>query len=442
MSGPARPRFDRRGSGRGRFRVTVAVLAARPETPDWAVSLDALRFDRDVPGHDETFEFDVERWDDPAALTDWLESRRVAPRLVVVSEGLIANDPTEGPGPTRLVDVLRQPFASGEGLCALVAVTDRPLGRVRDVDVAVDAGQGPEGVIAAIVRAATALRLKAPPGRRGGEPAGLRVEAARDQPTVRACFALRHRVYGMLGYLPDDVAAEPCRLEIDGYDVDSIPLAAVVGAEVVGTVRVVLGGVDGGESMHPAWCRALASRCGPSVRHRVETPSTWPLPVMSSPEFRRVWNRLETGRHRPVELSRLIVAPEWRGLGVSSRLIRAVAAEARRLGHRPVVLECIPAQRRLYYAHGFRLLNRRLAAGPRLRPIDLDVPAIALWLPLDPSDPAAPRAARNLLKARDAGSAAELAAPAPPGTASRLDSSPIPVPAASPGFANSPPTGL
>jgi predicted GNAT family N-acyltransferase len=386
MSARPRPQSGGRGSGRGCYRVTVAVLAGDADAPDWANSLDSLLSDREVPGHDETFRFDVERWNHLAILDDWLERRQrreVAPRLVVVSDQFIETTPLEVPGPTALVEAVRHPFSSGNGLCALVAVFDRPLGRVRDVDATVNTGNGPDGLVAGILRAATSLRLKSPPRRRQRTAEGLRIETARDQQTLRACFALRHRIYGMLGYLPDDVAAESCGLEIDGYDVHSIHLAAVVGEEVVGTVRLILGGVEVSDSKQPAWTRALARRCGPSIRQRVESPAPWGLPVMASPAFRRVWSRLSTGPKPPVELSRLIVAPEWRGLGVSSLLIGGVVAEAKRLGPRPVVLECIPAQRRLYYAHGFRLMNHRLSGGPRLRPVDLDVPAIGLWLPLD-----------------------------------------------------------
>ena len=54
------------------------------------------------------------------------------------------------------------------------------------------------------------------------------------------CLALRKEVYGLLGYLPSDVMADPSGVELDSYDGRSIHFSAIRGSEVIGTVRVVL----------------------------------------------------------------------------------------------------------------------------------------------------------------------------------------------------------
>lgn len=83
-----------------------------------------------------------------------------------------------------------------------------------------------------------------------------------------------------------------------------------------------------------------------------------------------VWLRLLEKLPNPVAepewhgyVSSLYVAPEWRGSGLGSRLLRASLEECRRRGVDAVLLWPTPRSRSLYLRHGFEvrddLLERR-----------------------------------------------------------------------------------
>jgi GNAT superfamily N-acetyltransferase len=54
------------------------------------------------------------------------------------------------------------------------------------------------------------------------------------------------------------------------------------------------------------------------------------------------------------ELSRVIVAEEYRGAGVSTRLVEFALSEAARLGVQRIFLECLALHEALYGKRGFR----------------------------------------------------------------------------------------
>ena len=62
------------------------------------------------------------------------------------------------------------------------------------------------------------------------------------------------------------------------------------------------------------------------------------------------------------ELSRVIVCPKWRGLGLSKKLIRFVLKELGQLGVDSIVLECLEIHVPLYERLGFSSLNQRGAS--------------------------------------------------------------------------------
>ncbi len=200
-----------------------------------------------------------------------------------------------------------------------------------------------------------------------------------------------------MGYLEDSVWAAPSGLEIDLFDLASIHLAAVdkLTGDVVGTLRLVLqhvgrhtpGSIIGCASNVLArqqdWCREIAQSVTEEVfRHALNRALVLPLPILENSDFGERWpefldaNRTKYGG----EVSRVVVAPRYRGMGVSRLLMRAGIAIAFDMGKTCLLLECIPAHVKMYQKYGFEPL-----AGHHCRTQGLDQIAVGMRLDLEDS---------------------------------------------------------
>ena len=266
----------------------------------------------------------------------------------------------------------------------MVALAESPVARVSDVDVTLARESDRVALRDAIVKAATGLRLKAPPPTRAdaGASGKVRVEAVQSMDQLRDCLALRKKVYGLMSYLPDKIVADPGGIEMDGYDIGAIHLAAMRGPEVVGTARLVaelpadansISGISF-EALHTfckhrEWSQKIARRAGRHVREQALNRPFFPLPILQSSDFSERWAEMLEQTSPGAELSRLVVAPACRGLGISALLIRAVIAKAFQIHRRVLLLECIPTHVPMYARYGFKPLSDDLHS----RPTDLDV---------------------------------------------------------------------
>jgi len=116
------------------------------------------------------------------------------------------------------------------------------------------------------------------------------------------------------------------------------------------------------------------------------------LPILQSSDFSERWAEMLEQTSPGAELSRLVVAPACRGLGISALLIRAVIAKAFQLQRRGVLLGGIPTPVPMYARYGFRPLSNDTHS----RPTDLDQYAVGMWFRLDNSSRSA-TAAEDLL---------------------------------------------
>ncbi len=97
---------------------------------------------------------------------------------------------------------------------------------------------------------------------------------------------------------------------------------------------------------------------------------------MQSQDLQRVYVDIIRNGLQCCELSRVIVANDHRGTGLSGVLIRFALSVVERLGIHIVYLECIPGHRKLYERHGFRLLDVE-----QKRVVDVNKTMIAMELP-------------------------------------------------------------
>jgi hypothetical protein len=165
-------------------------------------------------------------------------------------------------------------------------------------------------------------------------------------------YRLRYKVYGELGYIPSNQS----RLEIDEYDVLSIPFGAFDprSRAMIGTLRLITGRP---QPAHERMIRQLLDDVSdPELTRRVLGPRTHALPSIVSDDIRRQLDAFNTHRFAVLELSRTIVRPGDRGTGVSRGLMELGLAVAARSG--PVVLigSCLPEHLAMYARYGYSKL--------------------------------------------------------------------------------------
>jgi predicted GNAT family N-acyltransferase len=96
----------------------------------------------------------------------------------------------------------------------------------------------------------------------------------------------------------------------------------------------------------------------PVARKRLDTPYLLALPIFQSHRaMNRTISEIYASNQICGELSRVIVAPEFRGLRISSRLIEESLRASRNRGVQWLFLECLPIHERLYEQHGFRRIS-------------------------------------------------------------------------------------
>jgi predicted GNAT family N-acyltransferase len=166
-------------------------------------------------------------------------------------------------------------------------------------------------------------------------------------------YRLRYDVYGALGYLRR--CNEP-KLEIDGYDSLSIPFGAFdpVSGAMIGTLRLVT--TEAQPDYESSIRRILADLDDEELTKQALAPWPHPLPSIISHEINRQIEVFNTERFVVHELSRTIVHPDHRGIGVSRGLVEIGLAYASRFGPAVVVGGCLPTHLPMYAKFGCQQL--------------------------------------------------------------------------------------
>ena len=315
-------------------------------------------------------------------------------RLVtIVSDCFADGDSNDTLCPSSLVGTLRNSFLSSSLHCGLLALVPGEPRRVRDVDVSLSHSQLQRALLAQrILKVTDGLRLKSPPGIAPaiGPTESIVVRLAQTDAEMEECLALRYQIYDRMGYLEEELDGAGC--ELDCYDTSAFHLMACTQAgDIVGTVRMILA-----RRLGPNEC--LNSVVGPSpaetlksqaeMVHRValrrgavlqsklkRPPYHGSLPVLQSTDFMENFKQIMADVGKAAELSRLVVAPRYRGVGVSKLLARAVIAVGFSLKLRQLLLECVPGHVAMYQKLGFELIP-----GTHGRAQELDQEAVGMRL--------------------------------------------------------------
>jgi ribosomal protein S18 acetylase RimI-like enzyme len=332
-------------------------------------------------------------------------------RLIVVSDQLVSRRSPKGYQPTVLAGEMRRMFTTPicDHSLGLVALVDDEPRRTTDIDMLANMHDHQSPTLKrAIVRVANSIWLKSPFRHRATteERFAIKVRWARSLEEIQDCLNLRFRIYNALGYLDESISQSPSQFEVDCCDSHALHLCAVDlrSADVVATLRIVLPtrrrrlskphkvlprlDFDSVETLaqvveaQAAWIRELADTEEALSRRLKESNPLTPLPIMCNSNFGELWpNFLEQYRHhKTAEISRVVVAPRYRGMGISRLLMRAAIAAAIEMQLDNLLLECIPQHVGMYAKYGFEALPKH-----HCRSRDLDQLAVGMQLCLQDS---------------------------------------------------------
>jgi GNAT superfamily N-acetyltransferase len=211
-----------------------------------------------------------------------------------------------------------------------------------------------------------------------------------------------------MGYLAEDISNCKAALEMDSFDINSIHFIATDGkaGEIAGTIRLVIqeipryleesiiGVPSKTLAAHQLWCKQIAvDMSEDAFLKRIEHPYFAALPILQSADFKESWPPILQETAKGGELSRLVVTPRYRGLGVSRLLMRTAIATAVDLHKSFLLLECIQMHAQMYSHYGFELLD-----GHHCRAQELDQIAVGMRLNLEdtPLNPSVSLARRDI----------------------------------------------
>lgn len=223
--------------------------------------------------------------------------------------------------------------------------------------------------------------------------AHLRLQVAR-QITIRrletaadfdAYFALRYRVWKQMRYIPQRKECSISKWELDYTDRTALPIGAFArGGEMVGCGRLVqsFGNEIPREELNMLEELVLRRR-DPQLLENFKYPPDIRHPydlLEGFPKFSRYFMRLIRSRVSHAEVSRIIVASDYRRHGIGEVIVDSLVSLARLQRISVLFLACVEKHRTYYERCGFRMLK-----GLRCqRFVDVDVPAIAMTRRVSP----------------------------------------------------------
>lgn len=246
-----------------------------------------------------------------------------------------------------------------------IAVMDEPR-RVVDIDRALARNAKAPQLLATLKLAADKLAYMARPEKRPGKP-NIEVRLIRRQTDLLDYFRLRHRIYKIMGYLREEIENAPTQMEIDWCDSISLHCAAYErlkgGRErLAGTARVVVASSASPRrhadllGMYRQWVTKLAAS-DPVLDLAIDRTLDLELPIFHSQNLSHILKQSVDKDEVYGEMSRVIVAEDYRGGGLSRQLAEFAMQEAERAGVNHLFLECLELHEELYRGFGFQRIK-------------------------------------------------------------------------------------
>lgn len=291
---------------------------------------------------------------------------------IVISDQLLDQDKSGTvPVASKVALKLRQLIKHSTSACGVIALTKSVISHVQDIDANVVAeSDNLNALRLEVEKIVIRLWYKNPPHNLlSNNPQSLysiEIVEVSNQQQLQECFELRGRTYETLGYIPESKGTS---IEMDGYDPVSKHYLAIDKANnnrVAGTMRLVIPGSDmianpqNSNSQQVAnWCSNIANkitdRC---CRDALKKNLPLALPVLGAFKYFKMEDRTlgydVSVRPRNIcEMSRVIVSPEFRGMGVSRLLVNHAIVAANKIKRKYLWLECATHHIGMYGKFGF-----------------------------------------------------------------------------------------
>ncbi len=291
---------------------------------------------------------------------------------VVISDQLLSYDTeNHNPEPSETAEAIFKQVRDNVSVCGLIALTQTKTTHVQGIDANVISGRKKlDELRKALEKITGRLWYKRPPNNlfhhSSGELFSVEVSPVSDQKNLHQSFELRGRVYGALGYI------EKSTIEMDAYDLTSIHFLALDRANrdrVAGAMRLIIPGNGSGQfpltaqryqlANYEKWSRDIAkTNVDRQWWKTIMKGTPTALPVLNAFKYFEVPDEAMEVDEKIMpknvcELSRVVVAPEYRGMGVSKLLVNQAISMAKELRRQYLWIECAPHHIGMYQKYGF-----------------------------------------------------------------------------------------
>jgi predicted GNAT family N-acyltransferase len=196
-------------------------------------------------------------------------------------------------------------------------------------------------------------------------PPGLEVRPIRGQGELLEACKLRYRVYRIMGYLEQEFLETDSQIELTWFDTISIHFGAFLtdpplAPKLIATTRLILTRDEDPRVME--WTRAIAKSRRRLARYLSSQQTQFAqfrLPIFHTLQLNDEMRQAAVSSNAWAELSRVVVAPEWRGCRLSGDLIQLAIETADHMNVDRILLECLEIHRDMYERVGFTFLEKR-----------------------------------------------------------------------------------
>jgi len=291
---------------------------------------------------------------------------------IVLSDNLIDYDEnSHAPIPSKISLSIFEYIRQSSSQCGLIALTEVETPHVTGIDSNVTMDKSSLNALRSeLEKISTRLWYKKPPINMYQHNVehlfSVEIVPVPNFKALKNCLKLRSQVYSALGYID-----ETSTIEMDAYDLTAIHFIAVDRANknrIAGTMRLIIPGAhalpvipEGYNNLnnYERWFRDIA---------RVNTDKPWrrlfdrrqptALPVLGAFTYFDTANEeIEIDEslmpNNICELSRVVVAPEYRGMGISNSLINHAISVAKKFRRNFLWIECAPHHINMYQKYGF-----------------------------------------------------------------------------------------
>ena len=277
--------------------------------------------------------------------------------VVLIADWLVE----ERPLPQPAVVTLRGLEKLRSQLFGIIAVMGTPY-RVADIDRTVPSNANESVLMAALDLVFHRLDYLKPPEAPLVLDLGkltIRLLRKGNLTEFKDYFALRHRIYAIMGYLEEEVETCPSHLEMNEADTHAIHIGAFyrVGFRemLIGCARVVMNTPEDKDLRE--MCERLAG-ADPIIARRLDRADPLNLPIFQTHSgMNKIMPQIYRNNVTCGELSRLVVDRNYRGSGLSRLLVQEGMNQASSLSVSRMFLECLEIHETMYQKLGFVKLD-------------------------------------------------------------------------------------